>query len=157
MKIIGKLVNVRLPESEYSQVDDLAAAQRRSKATLLREIIAGYVANPDDLAAEFTERIHRAIRLREAKSPEGKVQVCVTLPLYQIDTLKLLSNQTGASIDGLVSLMVVGHLLRCRKAGEAMTFNDYFEQLQQKQMKRIVDRILAEEQEQEQGGLTNFD
>jgi len=117
MQKIGGLVVFRLPKRDDGAVEALASATATTKAALLRAIIDSYLTNPGELSEEFKSRIGLAIAMREAPLVGEKVRVGVTLPDEMKNTLDLLSDHTGATIEALIGIMIRGHLLKCRNEG----------------------------------------
>ena len=111
------VANFRLAISEDAFVKALAKEQGKSKATMLREIITEYTLDPAPLAAAFVERINRAIFLRQRRAPEARVQVGIRLPVEMRESLGHISDQTGATIETIVSLMVGGHMIKHMQGG----------------------------------------
>ena len=114
MKKVGVNINFRLSVGERNALDAVSSSQGKNRSELLREIIEEYTRNPEPITLAFVERVKKALLYRESRPAEERVQINAVMPPELIEALKLLSDQTGLSIEALVSLMISGHMVRLR-------------------------------------------
>lgn len=93
----------------------------KNRSEIIRTILEQYLQDPEGLTAEFAKRISLALLLRQPRPKEVKDKMSMKVPDELKRDLDTLANQTGTSIESLISLMISIHMLRCQSTAPKPT------------------------------------